>query len=179
MERKRGGEFERWRGREEERRRGREVERKRGGRRTGGEEESSRGRDIILTLGVLIGIGSVWERWRLERLRIGECKRLGDSSERSADSAGLHGDTGGSARTAANWQKSLLEQCLPTRTFLRPLFPAEELPQQTSFRRGHFHRGNIHQGHLGNSNTSLRIWSLLINSNTHFNSVYLTPPCHT
>ena len=40
------------------------------------------------------------------------------------------------ADSAANWRKSSLEKCPPTKTSLTPRFPAEKLPPRTSFRRG-------------------------------------------
>ena len=39
------------------------------------------------------------------------------------------------AESAANWRKSSLEKCLPTKTSLTPRFPAEKIPPWTSFRR--------------------------------------------
>ena len=61
-------------------------------------------------------------------MRIGECKRLGDSSERSADSAGLCADTGGFARTPQRTggrvysknvcqQERSLRHCSPRKNF--------------------------------------------------------------
>ena len=48
------------------------------------------------------------------------CRR---SAERPADSGGVCTDTGGSA---ANWRKSSLEKCLPTKTSLTPRFPRKK-----------------------------------------------------
>ena len=37
------------------------------------------------------------------------------------------------ADSAANWRKSSLEKCPPTKTSLTPRFPAEKLPPRTSY----------------------------------------------
>ena len=51
------------------------------------------------------------------------------SGERSANSAGIRVDS------VANWRKSSLKKCPPTKPSLIPWFPAEKLPPRTSFRR--------------------------------------------
>ena len=47
------------------------------------------------------------------------------------------------ADSAANWRKSSLEKCPPTKTSLTPRFPAEKLPPRTSFRRGNNSRVRV------------------------------------
>ena len=47
------------------------------------------------------------------------------------------------ADSAANWRKSSLEKCPPTKTILTPRFPAEKLPPRTSFRRGNNSRVRV------------------------------------
>ena len=50
------------------------------------------------------------------------------------------------AESAANWRKSSLEKCSPTKTYLTPPFLAEDLPYRTTLRRGRFRRGLFHRG---------------------------------
>ena len=47
------------------------------------------------------------------------------------------------ADSAANWRKSSLEKCPPTKTSLTPRFPAEKLPPRMSFRRGNNSRVRV------------------------------------
>ena len=44
------------------------------------------------------------------------------------------------AESTANWRKSSLEKCPPTKTYLSPLLLAEELPHRTTLRGGNTHR---------------------------------------
>ena len=45
--------------------------------------------------------------------------------------------------SAANWRKSSLEKCPPTKTYLSPLLLAEELPHRRTLRRGNTHRVRV------------------------------------
>ena len=47
------------------------------------------------------------------------------------------------AESAANWRKSSLEKCPPTKTYLKPLLLAEKLPQRTTVRRGNISRVRV------------------------------------
>ena len=47
------------------------------------------------------------------------------------------------ADSAANWRKSSLDKCPPTKTSLTPRFHAEKLPPRTSFRRGNNSRVRV------------------------------------
>ena len=47
------------------------------------------------------------------------------------------------AESAANWRKSSLEKCPPTKTYLTPLLLAEELPRRTTVRRGNIIRVRV------------------------------------
>ena len=47
------------------------------------------------------------------------------------------------AESAANWRKSSLKKCPPTKTYLTPLLLAEELPQRTTVRRGNISRVRV------------------------------------
>ena len=47
------------------------------------------------------------------------------------------------AESAANWRKSSLEKCPPTKTYHTPLLLAEELPRRTTVRRGNIIRVRV------------------------------------
>ena len=54
------------------------------------------------------------------------------------------------AESAANWRKSSLEKCSPTKTYLTPPFLAEDLPYRTTLRRGRVRSGRFRVLVLGN-----------------------------